>query len=388
MTVVKIVPEKNVFDDGFLDLIGREFATHEQGLAEWVKNAADAVLEAGLNPGVETIFLDFTDGTDGRPPVFGCIDFVGMTMESIESAFKPWGRWRSGERVSGRYGGYGMGGKFYMRQMFASSYLIGYARGLINVFGFNEEHAYGYAEGYRNRRVDPAEALLLAGVDSMAGIAGVKDAVVSGERGFSAFRGVGPKGVEGRIDVESLCAALRDHPQAQHPLRSHRVCVIHNGAVVIRRLRAGSIPRKSGFEKPWVRRIPALLPGTGREMDGMVRLAGDSRFPGTLTLFVADRPLVRRGKMASLNRIDFMEGEEVVASYRMEELDLDVPYGESIFGRCRLSRGEFAGRCRGTKTRDRLVDTPESRALLRWVREQVVLFSEMVSGRSHIPEKG
>lgn len=382
MIGVKIIPQRNVFDDGFLDLIGREFATHEQGLAEWLKNAADATLAAGLTPGVETIFLDFTDAERLMPPSFACVDFVGMTLGAIETGFKPWGRWLRHDGRPGSFGGYGIGGKFYMRQMFASSHLITYSQGLVNIFGFDTNHAYGYAEQYRNRPVDPQEALLLAGIGPLAEIAGLRDAVVSGKRGFSVFRGVGPKNTGERIDVETLCQRLRDHPQAQHPLKSHRVCVIHNGVVAIERLRPRSIPKRPGFESPWIRTVPATLFRIDGRQGEVIHLSGNSRSAGTLRLFAASQSLIQKGKMASLNRIDFLGSDGVMASYRIDELDAEVPYGESIFGECRLSIVDSAERCHGKKTRDRLVDAPETRALLRWVRDQVVLFSQMISQRA------
>lgn len=381
MIRVKILPEKNVINDGFLDLIGREFATHEQGLAEWLKNAADASLAAGLTSGWETILLRFTDGQTRMPPVFECIDFVGMTLEEIETGFKPWGRLlRLGERP-GSYGGYGIGGKFYMRQMFASSYLVTYCQGLVNVFGFDPDHAYGYAQGYRNRPMDPQEALRFAGMDPLAQMAGVRDGIVPGRRGFTVFRGFGPKGVEERIDAKNLCQRLRNHPQARRPLKSLRVCVIHNGVVMIKQLKPRSIPRKPGIERPWVRRIPKALPRVEGEKGEVIQLSCNSRSPGTLRLFVSGESLVQEGKMASLNRIDFLGSDGVVASYRIDELQLDVPHGESIFGECGFSKLKPSEEHGFIKTRDKLADSPETRALLGWVRSQVILFSHMIQQR-------
>lgn len=378
---VKILPEKNVIDDGFLDLIGREFATHEQGLAEWLKNAADATLAADLTYGLETILLHFTDGQTQMPPVFECIDFVGMTLEGIERDFKPWGRLsKHGERP-GSYGGYGIGGKFYMRQMFQFSYLITYCQGLVNIFGFDPNHFYGYAQGYLNRPMGPKEALRFANIDPLDQVAGMTDAVVSGRRGFSVFRGFGPKGIGKRIDVESLCQRLRNHPQAQRPLKSHRVCVIHNGVVEIEWLKPRSIPRKPGLKRPWVRKIPTTLPRVDGGKGEVIRLSDNLESPGTLRLFVSNKSLIQEGKMASLNRIDFLGEDGVVASYRIDELGVDVPYGESIFGECSFPKLEPSEEQYVIKTRDKLVDSPENRALLRWVGSQVTLFSHMIGRR-------
>ena len=185
MIDLEILPEKNVIDDGFLDLIGGEFATHEQGLAEWLKNASDAMLVADLTPRFGTILLRFTDGQAATSPVFECIDFVGMTLQDIETGFKPWGKLSGHDERLGISGGYGIGGKFYMRQMFESSYLIAYSGGHVNIFGFDRNHGYGYGDGYRNRIMGFQQALRLADIDSLDRIDTVGDAGTSGRRGFS-----------------------------------------------------------------------------------------------------------------------------------------------------------------------------------------------------------
>lgn len=385
MIDLEILPEKNVIDDGFLDLIGGEFATHEQGLAEWLKNASDAMLVADATPRFGTILLRFTDGQAATSAVFECIDFVGMTLQDIETGFKPWGKLSGHDERLGISGGYGIGGKFYMRQMFESSYLIAYSRGHVNIFGFDRNHAYGYGHGYRNRIMGFQKALGLADIDSLDRIDTVGDAGTSGRRGFSVFRGIGPKGIGKKIDVITICQRLRSHPQAQRPLKLYRVCVIHNGVVVIERLKARRIPRKPGFERPWVRRIPMTLVRKNGTTGDVAHLGRYSGISGTLRLFVSSESLVQRGKMASLNRIDFMGRDGVIASYRIDELGVDVPYGESIFGECSLPEWDASEGYPAVKTRDRLVDSPESRALLQWVGAQVKLFSQMILQRAPEP---
>ncbi len=268
-----------------------------------------------------------------------------------------------------------------MRQMFESSYLITYCQGLVNIFGFGPDHFYGYAEGYKNRPMDPQEALCFAGIASLAGMAGVEDRVCDERQGFSVFRGVGPRGVGKRVDVERLCDQLRQHPQALRPLKVLRVRVIHNGAVAIDRLKPRSIPRKPGVGRPWIRRIPKALPRIGGEEGEPITLSQRLRSPGTLRLSVSSESLIRPGKMASLNRIDFLGRDGIVASYRIDELGVDVPYGESIFGECRFSEWETFEEHHVMKTRQKLVDCPETRALLRWIGSQVTLFSQRIHGR-------
>ena len=84
--------------------------------------------------------------------------------------------------------------------------------------------------------------------------------------------------------------------------------------------------------------------------------------------------------MASLNRIDFLGRDGIVASYRLEDLGVHVPFGESIFGECKLPLLNHLAH--GRKTRDRFVDSPETRALLHWVRSQVTDFSRMIQSKA------
>ena len=381
MINAEISPEEDVIDRGFLDLIGREFATHEKGLAEWLKNAVDAKLTAGFRSGLEPVVLRFTDARVPRITTLECIDFVGMTQEHIEGGFKPWGRLSQDEERAGHYGGYGIGGKFYMRQMFRSSYVITYRHGMVNIFGFDTNHTYGYARGYRDRRMDPQEACRLAEIDEVVQTVGMVDRVRSGKRGFSVFRGVKPKGVGTRIDAEDLCQRLRDHPQAQRPLRSCRVWVMHNGIVMTEQLRPRVIPRRPGFQRPWVRRIPSILTVPHGRQGKVLRLSEEKGTIGSLRLFVSREPLVQNGKMASLNRIDFVVQGGIAASYRIDEINADVPHGDFIFGECHLLELEGFETRYAKKTRDKLIDTAETRGLLQWVGAQVGVFSNLIDKR-------
>jgi hypothetical protein len=84
----KIIPQKNEFDDHFLDVVGNEFKfDHAKGLAEWIKNSADAYsTTAKVKDDEQFIFLRFKPGIPKRESVFECIDFVGMTKADSEKA--------------------------------------------------------------------------------------------------------------------------------------------------------------------------------------------------------------------------------------------------------------------------------------------------------------
>src|SRR3989344_7489914 len=158
---VKIKEEPNVYHDNILDIWGNDFNfSHEKGLAEWLKNSVDAYRRAGTSDKDQHIIFRFTDGTQSSLPVIECIDFVGMDLIDVEKAFKWWGdpdAAKRGQRIK-VFGGHGNGGKFYMRQMFQQSYFVTYKGGKINVFGFNENHKYGFSSEYKDKKIPLDEA--------------------------------------------------------------------------------------------------------------------------------------------------------------------------------------------------------------------------------------
>src|SRR5262245_47872672 len=137
-TKIQAIP--NEYDDHFLDIIGNEFRfDHAKGLAEWIKNSADAyVTTAGVKDAEQYVLLRFKQAKPKRDSVFECIDFVGMTKPDIDKALKVWGLPTAAKKGTdlSTYGGHGNGGKFYMRQMFNSSRFITFRNGKLNVFGF------------------------------------------------------------------------------------------------------------------------------------------------------------------------------------------------------------------------------------------------------------
>src|SRR6266446_41045 len=90
---VVIRPEKNEFDDNFLDVVGTTFKfDHAKGLAELIKNSADAyATTADVKDAEQHILLRFRQGQPKKNSVFECIDFVGMTKNDIAKALKVWG---------------------------------------------------------------------------------------------------------------------------------------------------------------------------------------------------------------------------------------------------------------------------------------------------------
>jgi hypothetical protein len=157
---IVIQTEHHVFADEFLDIIGNPFGSdHAKGLAEWIKNSADAYNRETDSKGRELypdqlqhIYLRI----HGKQPlIYECIDFVGMTKEDINKAVKRWGDPKAASRgKKGDFlGGHGNGGKLYMRQMFKTAQFITYRNGRLNIFGFDTKGRYGFGEGFEDKKV-------------------------------------------------------------------------------------------------------------------------------------------------------------------------------------------------------------------------------------------
>src|SRR5437870_4769711 len=107
---LNIKEQPNVFDDDFLDIIGNEFKfDHVKGLAEWIKNAADAYTRADVADAEQFVCVRFSARQGSRAATFSCIDFVGMTSDDIDQAFKRWGDRRAAARGTAKrmLGGHG-----------------------------------------------------------------------------------------------------------------------------------------------------------------------------------------------------------------------------------------------------------------------------------------
>jgi glutamate mutase epsilon subunit len=96
----KINPEPNVFDDNLLDVVGQEFRfDHAKGLAEWLKNSADAYTREDVPDDEQVILIDILERQPKKKSTFKVVDFVGMTHDDIVEAFKRWGDPRAATRA-------------------------------------------------------------------------------------------------------------------------------------------------------------------------------------------------------------------------------------------------------------------------------------------------
>jgi hypothetical protein len=366
-----IKPQENVFDDEFLNVIGNEFKfSHEKGIAEWMKNAADAYTRRGIADNEQYIFLRVS-GKSAKDAKFECIDFAGMTKADIDQAFKRWGDRKAAARGTGRrmLGGHGNGGKFYMRQMFATSQFITYSGGLLNVFGFNKDKRYGYASGYENKKMDLTEALEFAGIPDHLVPAAVKERWNKDGAGFTVVIGDCPEKFRFSV-MAGLLQKLKLHPQSRRLVAHKEVHVIAgNTDQPPQKLIPDAIPPRKGFEKIARIAIPSKLSGDGEDFE----FKNSKYKEAYLDLYTSDQPFSRTGDKAALNSIDILGEVGCIGSYRLNELGY-LKYSaqaEFVYGECYCPILEDKEDDCVKNDREKLVDTPKTKALLGWMKGQV-----------------
>ena len=372
---VQIKPIPNRFDDNFLDVIGSDFKfDHAKGLAEWLKNSADAYsTTAKVKDSEQYILLRFKIASPKRDSVFECIDFVGMTKADIDNALKVWGlatAAKKGTNVA-TYGGHGNGGKFYMRQMFGSSRFITFRGGALNVFGFDENKRYGYAKGLENVPMKLDDALRFADIDMLSIPKEVWERWKRHPKsaGFTVARGEHPQKFTGRATIPSILDNLRLHPQARRLLVHKQVLVLSVGQAWGDPLQPPKINPRSGYEEPRVIDLPRTIDYQGEVYEFRNKMYPNAR----LILRTSENPLARHSGLGELNAIDILGEVGCIGSYKMNELGFMryAPESEFIFGECEcpILEDEEFGSVRND--REKLVENDHTRALLAWIRDRV-----------------
>lgn len=371
----KLVIEEtdNVMDDHLLDLLGNEFKfDHVKGMAEWLKNSVDAYIGKGVDSSHQVVIFRFTDTT--RKPRIECIDFVGMDSEQIEKAFKRWGdpnASKRGKKIE-TYGGHGNGGKFYMRQMFKESRFITYKDGRLNVFGFSSEKKYGYAVGYKDKKMSPNEAIVFAEINDLQIPTEVKAAILKQETGFTILQGDEPEGFKRKINPQREAERLKNYPQSYRILLSSQVSVVYNGASLYGLLKPDLIEPMAGFEQVKEVPVPESLPGLRAGHSEEVILANEQYPCGKLVLRTSSEPMPRGSKRGELNRIDVLGKIGVIGSYQVHELGVRVwPQVSFIYGECSVPILEDFGSDCVSNDRTKLVKNTKTDALLKWISDQV-----------------
>ncbi len=384
ITSLKILEEKNVIDDHLLDIIGNEFKfDHAKGLAEWLKNSVDAYIRTDTPDSENHIIFRFTESKDSNASI-ECIDFVGMTENDIIKALKRWGDPEAAKRGLKKqtYGGHGNGGKFYMRQMFNRSHFITYSNGYFNIFGFNERKKYGFAKGYKNKKMKPEKALKLAGIDRLIFPINVKQKILLGKTGFTVVVGFAPANMKNKIKVRRIIEKFKNHPQSRRILARINVSAIYNEEYLHDLLRPEKIIALLDFEKPKIAEIPKTLIFESGNEKVTVKLTNPKFSSGKLILKTSEQALSGSGKLSDLNRIDFVGELGIIASYRISELRvMTFPQASFIYGECKCPILENPQEDCVKNDRTKLVENETTLALLHWIAERIDELASEISAK-------
>ncbi|MFA6486130.1 MAG: hypothetical protein WCX97_01595 [Candidatus Magasanikbacteria bacterium] len=380
---ITIIEEPNVIDDHLLDIIGNEFKfDHEKGIAEWIKNSKDAYTRSDLPDSEQNIILRFVDGKQDDA-AFECIDFVGMSDTDIDKAFKRWGDPEAAKRGLKKrvYGGHGNGGKFYMRQMFEKSHFVTYKDGKINIFGFNENRKYGFADGFKNKKANPKEAFSIANIEDLNFPKGVKEQIVEGKIGFTVVRGIGPSKMKNNIKFDKLVEKLKNHPQARRILIRISVWASHNNFSDATLLKPDDIKPLPNFEKPYFVEIPSVIEIIESGEKNSVEMANAKYQVGNLVLKTSEEAFGKGSRVADLNRVDIIGEVGVIASYQFFELGVTAfPQASFIYGECECPILEDSEMDAVKNDRSKLVENNvRAVALLGWLREQVDKYANSIA---------
>lgn len=389
------MPEKNItiketphiVDDRFFDVIGSEFRDHVKGMAEWLKNSADAYISQNTPSSQQYIIFRINDGVD--EPTIECIDFVGVGEENIEKAFKRWGDPTASKRGKNikTYGGHGNGGKFYMRNAFERSLFITYKKGVLNVFGFSENKKYGYDERYKNKEMEPVAAMKFAEIDKLPNIEHLKQEITRGERGFTVVRGINPINlVKNKFKITKEMDRLKDFPQSRRILKQSSVSVIYNGKIFFEALRPEELAPYEKFEGPRIVPAPETLSFKNEKERATIILA-NKKYPAGKLILRTSKEQLASGSLKELNRIDIFGEVGVIGSYQLQEMGVtSYPYAAFIYGEfCPATENDATiledpeDDC-VSNSRDKLVVNDKTKALIGWIAEQVDTLANEIKG--------
>ncbi len=376
---IAIEETPNVFDDNILNVFGNQFKSHEQGMAEWLKNSVDAYRTSNTRQDKQYIVFRFTD-QEVKYLTIECIDFVGMTKLNIEKAFMRWGdptASKKGTKIK-TYGGHGNGGKFYMREMFNESRFITYKEGLLNIFGFNENKKYGYAKGFQDKKVTPKEAMKIANIIDLSIPKEIKNKILTGDIGFTVVLGVAPEGVRSKFKVTREMEKFKNHPQSRGILMRTNVSVIYNGNSLYALLKPDEIEPLEGFIEPCIVYVPEKISIRSGSENIIVQMANKKYPPGKLTLRTSSEALSRGSKLGELNRIDILGEVGSIGSYQLFEMGVTgYPYAAFIYGEFGPAHEDESTILEDPQNdcvsndRAKLVPNDTTRALVEWIAQEV-----------------
>jgi hypothetical protein len=266
-------------EQGTVTAVTRWVSGHDEGLAEWLKNARRAyqVDRANVSDQDKVALLLLKDASGEDPARIGLLDVGGATLEDVEQ----WSIWQNPD-ASGRGSKLeeedtqGNGGKAYMFRMFRGpARILGVRDGKRNCKGFEGDEgtvargtpgfmpdgAAGREVAISSVKVEIERALSPYGVDWELLHQPLQRAIER-RAAFTLVEAVDPNDVyRGQLAVEDLIARTLRHEQTTLAVQQVRVFAMHNGRVLGagKPLELAPIDPFPGVEGPLVYEIPETL---------------------------------------------------------------------------------------------------------------------------------
>jgi len=374
--------EQKIHKQGAISLICKPFQSHQSGLPEWCKNAADAYGREGAPPEKRVIVLLFSDRKAFGSPSIACLDFVGATSSDIEKYFRQWADPNAAKQnaKSKVQGGHGNGGKCYMTQMFEKYAVFhtvlvdkgcryGVAGGNTR-FGYVPNQRKGRDYEVRDRVVELNQLLKEMGTSSTCLPDKAQESLKTGA-GFTLVKGVGPSHYNRRIPVKDLISQVRDHPQMLTTLEYCDVYVISNGKILkdCNPLKPSDIEPMQGEEKPRIISIPEKLDDPlGKKSYSTTKDGACS--DGHLILLSSSKSM--RWSKKYRHTINYKAFGGFIGFKGIPDFSVRSGYQDQIYGECTLDSLEQYKQ----NDRYRLADAPLVRAVEEFIRKKIEAYAE------------
>jgi len=377
--------DAKIHEDGTIALLCKAFQTHENGLPEWAKNAADEYARRDVDPEQRVIVIMLSDGAKRRPPTISCLDFGGMTSAVIEEHFRHWGApdaaYQGGD-ADAVQGGHGNGGKCYMTQMFDDHAMVftvvdgkGCSYGVpagSSRFGYMPNRQAGRDFEVKDLANELTRALEPTGCKLDALPEAARGALASCT-GFTLVTGVKPRDYKKKIPADRLIESLEEHPQMIRTMQLCRVYVTVNGEVANggKPLDLPTIQPMEGAEKPLVIPVPAHVKDPS--LRKRVSTTENGTLPEGRLVLRTSRTSMRWGKgKKTRHSVVFVAESGYVGYVPVRELDIQSAYRDRIYGECHLEALEPYKQ----NDRGRLAESPLTRGVMRFIAHEIQKYAE------------
>ncbi len=391
-------PELEFHKQGTLNAVTRWMATHDEGVAEWLKNVRRAYQQDRANVGEEHRIallllkdpdLLSVDGTkDGR---IGLLDAGGATVEDVTA----WSTWQD-PSASNRGSAMpeeetqGNGGKAYMYRLFVGpASITGVRDGKRNAKGF--EGAQGSVErGWPGFMPDTTAgrevpvSSVLAELSRMLRPYGLANEdlppsllkAIQKRAAFTLVEGVAPITAGPVMDADDLVAKVVRHDQSTLAIQQLQLYAIHNAVLLngSKPLQLPAVEPYPGLEGPFAYEVPEAIP-LG---DGTISTTeGGGRSKGRLILQTSreNMPLAWK-KLRSLWKLSYRTQHQMIGAKPVSDLVPTTPGSHYIYGTIELAALEPSYVEHG---RRRPKDGPLVEALDAFVAERIKDLARQIS---------